>query len=246
MNYVDIEQRLMTIRVLIADDEQNQLELLSFNLAQNGYAVTTASDGQEALDYAEELQPDIIILDWMMPHLSGIEVCRYLRAQPETKDIPIIMLSARGEEGDRTLGLDVGADDYMTKPFSPRELVARVRAVLRRSRHALMNDVLEFADLKLFPASKTVERGGEAIALGPKEFKILSLLLERPGQVYSRNQLLDHVWGHGVYVEDRTVDVHLSRLRKALNARKDGGADRPDLIRTVRGSGYALTAVHAH
>lgn len=245
MNYVDIEQRLMTIRVLIADDEQNQLELLSFNLAQNGYAVTTASDGQEALDYAEELQPDIIILDWMMPHLSGIEVCRNLRAQPETKDIPIIMLSARGEEGDRTLGLDVGADDYMTKPFSPRELVARVRAVLRRSRPALMSDVLEFADLKLFPASKTVERGGESIALGPKEFKILSLLLERPGQVYSRNQLLDHVWGHGVYVEDRTVDVHLSRLRKALNSRKDGGADRPDLIRTVRGSGYALTAVHA-
>lgn len=242
MNYVDIEQRLMTIRVLIADDEQNQLELLSFNLAQNGYAVTTASDGQEALDYAEELQPDIIILDWMMPHLSGIEVCRNLRAQPETKDIPIIMLSARGEEGDRTLGLDVGADDYMTKPFSPRELVARVRAVLRRSRPALMSDVLEFVDLKLFPASKTVERGGESIALGPKEFKILSLLLERPGQVYSRNQLLDHVWGHGVFVEDRTVDVHLSRLRKALNTRKGRGADRLDLIRTVRGSGYALTA----
>ena len=242
MNFVNIEQRFMTIRVLIADDEQNQLELLSFNLTQNGYSVTTASDGQEALDRAEELLPDIIILDWMMPRMSGIDVCRHLRAMPETKDIPIIMLSARGEEGDRTLGLDVGADDYMTKPFSPRELVARVRAVLRRSRPSLMSDVLEFEDLKLFPASKTVERDREAIALGPKEFKILSLLLERPGQVYSRNQLLDHVWGHGVYVEDRTVDVHLSRLRKALNTRKGRGADRPDLIRTVRGSGYALMA----
>jgi len=241
MNYVDIERRLMTMRVLIADDEQNQLELLSFNLANNGFSVTSASDGQEALTLAEETHPDIIILDWMMPKLSGIEVCRYLRSMPETKAIPIIMLSARGEEGDRTLGLDIGADDYMTKPFSPRELMARVRAVLRRSRPTLMNDVIEFEDLKLFPASKTVERDGETIPLGPKEFQILSLLMERPGQVFSRNQLLDHVWGHGIYVEDRTVDVHLSRLRKALNIRKKGGDDRPDLIRTVRGSGYALS-----
>ena len=244
MNYLDIEQRLMTIRVLIADDEQNQLELLSFNLTQNGFSVTTASDGQDALTLAEETHPDIIILDWMMPKLSGIDVCRTLRSMPETKAIPIIMLSARGEEGDRTLGLDIGADDYMTKPFSPRELVARVRAVLRRSRPALLNDVLEFEDLKLFPASKTVEREGEVIALGPKEFQILSLLMERPGQVFSRNQLLDHVWGHGIYVEDRTVDVHLSRLRKALNLRKNGGNDRPDLIRTVRGSGYALSSMN--
>jgi len=244
MNYLDIEQRLMTIRVLIADDEQNQLELLSFNLTQNGFSVTTASDGQDALTLAEETHPDIIILDWMMPKLSGIDVCRSLRSMPETKAIPIIMLSARGEEGDRTLGLDIGADDYMTKPFSPRELVARVRAVLRRSRPALLNDVLEFEDLKLFPASQTVERDGEVIPLGPKEFQILSLLMERPGQVFSRNQLLDHVWGHGIYVEDRTVDVHLSRLRKALNLRKNGGNDRPDLIRTVRGSGYALSSMN--
>ena len=240
MNFIDIEQRLMTIRVLIADDEHNQLELLSFNLQQNGYSVTTASDGQAALDQAEELLPDIIILDWMMPKLSGIDVCRNLRANKDTQHIPIIMLSARGEEGDRTLGLDVGADDYMTKPFSPRELVARVRAVLRRSRPALLSDMLEFEGLKLFPASQTVERDGDQISLGPKEFKILSLLMERPGQVYSRDQLLDHVWGHGVYVEDRTVDVHLSRLRKALNAKNNGGKDRPDLIRTVRGSGYAM------
>lgn len=244
MNHLNVEQRLMTIRVLIADDEQNQLELLSFNLAQNGFSVTVASDGQDAVDLAEELLPDIIILDWMMPRLSGIDVCRTLRAMPETKSIPIIMLSARGEEGDRTLGLDVGADDYMTKPFSPRELIARVRAVLRRSRPALISDMLEFEDLKLFPASKTVERDGVIIALGPKEFKILSLLMERPGQVYSRAQVLDHVWGHGVFVEDRTVDVHFSRLRKVLNQIDETGNQRPDLIRTVRGSGYALTSAN--
>ncbi len=242
MEQITIESRLMTIRVLIADDEPNQLELVSFNLSQAGFSVTRAADGQQALDLAEELQPDIVILDWMMPKLSGIEVCRTLRSMPETRLIPIIMLSARGEEGDRTLGLDVGADDYVSKPFSPRELVSRVRAVLRRSRPALLNEVLEFEDLKLFPASKIVERGGERINLGPKEFRILALLLERPGQVFSRVQLLDNVWGHGVYIEDRTVDVHLSRLRKALNTAGPGQSDRPDLIRTVRGSGYSLTS----
>lgn len=231
----------MTVRVLIADDEPNQLELLAFNMTQAGFSVTKASDGQQALDLAEELQPDIVILDWMMPVLSGIDVCRALRGMQEMRMIPIIMLSARGEEGDKTLGLDVGADDYMTKPFSPRELVARVRAVLRRSRPALLNDVLEFEDLKLFPASKLVERGGEQIALGPKEFQILALLMERPGQVFGRTQLLDQVWGHGVYIEDRTVDVHLSRLRKALNT-SSGASQRPDLIRTVRGSGYAMSS----
>ena len=242
MEQITIESRLMTIRVLIADDEPNQLELVSFNLSQAGFSVTRAADGQEVLDLAEELQPDIVILDWMMPKLSGIEVCRTLRSMPETRLIPIIMLSARGEEGDRTLGLDVGADDYVSKPFSPRELVSRVRAVLRRSRPALLNEVLEFEDLKLFPASKIVERGGERINLGPKEFRILALFLERPGQVFSRVQLLDNVWGHGVYIEDRTVDVHLSRLRKALNKAGTGQSDRPDLIRTVRGSGYSLTS----
>jgi len=241
MEQITIESRLMTIRILIADDEPNQLELLSFNLAQAGFSITKAMDGQRALDLAEELQPDIIILDWMMPNLSGIEVCRMLRAMPETRMIPIIMLSARGEEGDRTLGLDVGADDYITKPFSPRELVSRVRAVLRRSRPALLSEVLEFEDVKLYPGSKTVERSGVRINLGPKEFRILSLLMERPGQVFSRSQLLDHVWGHGVYIEDRTVDVHLSRLRKALNRGPAGKADLPDLIRTVRGSGYAMS-----
>jgi two-component system phosphate regulon response regulator PhoB len=231
----------MTIQILVADDEPNQLELLSFNLTQAGFSVTKAVDGQQALDLAKELQPDIVILDWMMPILSGIEVCQALRKMKDTKMIPIIMLSARGEEGDKTLGLDVGADDYIAKPFSPRELVSRVHAVLRRSRPALFNEILEFEDLKLYPASKIVERGGEQINLGPKEFQILALLLERPGQVFSRTQLLDQVWGHGIYVEDRTVDVHLSRLRKALNM-PSGSSKRPDLIRTVRGSGYALAA----
>ncbi|MEG9863044.1 MAG: response regulator [Parvularculales bacterium] len=230
----------MTIRVLIADDEPNQLELLSYNLAEAGFSVTKAADGRQALELIEEQQPDIVILDWMMPALSGIDVCRAMRKMAGVKMIPVIMLSARGEEGDKTLGLDAGADDYMTKPFSPRELVSRVRAVLRRSRPALLNEVLEFEDLKLYPASKIVERDGERVNLGPKEFQILALLLERPGQVLSRSQLLDQVWGHGIYVDDRTVDVHLSRLRKALN-KLSGAQKRPDLIRTVRGSGYALS-----
>ena len=228
------------MRILIADDEQNQLELLSFNLKQDGYEVIIATNGQDVLDIVADQLPDLIILDWMMPEISGIDVCRHLRSSKETRSIPIIMLSARGEESDRTLGLDVGADDYMTKPFSPRELLARVRAVLRRSRPSLMEDQLEFGDLKLDLSKKIVERGGDRIDLGPKEFQILSLLMERPGQVFSRSQLLNHISGQGVYIEDRTIDVHLSRLRKTLNTRK-GQPDRPDLIRTVRGSGYALS-----
>lgn len=228
------------MRILIADDEQNQLELLSFNLKQDGYEVIVATNGQDVLDIVADQLPDLIILDWMMPEISGIDVCRHLRSSKDTKSIPIIMLSARGEESDRTLGLDVGADDYMTKPFSPRELLARVRAVLRRSRPSLMEDQLEFGDLKLDLSKKIVERGGDRLDLGPKEFQILSLLMERPGQVFSRSQLLNHISGQGVYIEDRTIDVHLSRLRKTLNTRK-GQPDRPDLIRTVRGSGYALS-----
>ena len=161
-----------------------------------------------------------------------------MRSRADTKLLPIIILSARGEEGDRTLGLDTGADDYMSKPFSPRELVSRVKALLRRSRPALMNDVLEFEDLQLFPSRMEVFRGGVRVALGPKEYQLLSILIERPGQVFSRSQLLDLVWGHGVYVEERTVDVHLSRLRKALDQAAD--APLPNLIRTVRGQGYRL------
>ena len=230
----------MTIKVLIADDEPNQIELISYNLKQAGFEVTHASDGQKALHMAENILPDIIVLDWMMPVMSGIEVCKTLRSMAETKDIPVIMLSARGEEGDKTLGLDIGADDYMTKPFSPKELVARIHAVLRRSRPALTQNILEFGSLRLYPAKKLVERDGHRVDLGPKEFRILALLMERPGQVFSRTQLMDHVWGHGIYIDDRTIDVHMSRLRKALQRATDGNP-QPDLIRTVRGSGYALT-----
>ena len=233
----------MAATILIADDEPNQLELLSYNLGQAGFVVLQAIDGHGALQQIEEHHPDLVILDWMMPHMSGIELCRALRSRADTKLLPVIILSARGEEGDRTLGLDTGADDYMSKPFSPRELVSRVKALLRRSRPALMNDTLEFEDLQLFPSRMEVHRAGQMVPLGPKEFRLLSILIERPGQVFSRAQLLDLVWGHGVYVEERTVDVHLSRLRKAIN-KPDGRAEMPNLIRTVRGSGYALRAPH--
>ena len=231
----------MAVTILIADDEPNQLELLSYNLGQAGFVVLQAMDGQGALRQIEEHHPDLVILDWMMPHMSGIELCRALRSRADTKLLPVIILSARGEEGDRTLGLDTGADDYMSKPFSPRELISRVKALLRRSRPALMNDTLEFEDLQLFPSRMEVHRAGQMVPLGPKEFRLLSILIERPGQVFSRAQLLDLVWGHGVYVEERTVDVHLSRLRKAIN-KPDGRDEMPNLIRTVRGSGYALRA----
>jgi two-component system phosphate regulon response regulator PhoB len=228
----------MPVKILIADDEPNQLELLSYNLTQAGFEVAQAHDGQQAMTMIEDWQPDLVVLDWMMPYLSGIELCRMLRSRADTKLLPVIILSARGEDGDRTLGLDTGADDYVSKPFSPRELVSRVKALLRRSRPALMSDVLEFGDLQLFPSRVEVFRGGVPVALGPKEFHLLMILIERPGQVFSRAQLLDLVWGHGVYVEERTVDVHLSRLRKALDQVGDGAL--PNLIRTVRGSGYAL------
>ena len=231
----------MVATILIADDEPNQLELLSYNLEQAGFAVVQAKHGQDALQKIEDHSPDLVILDWMMPQMSGIELCRVLRSRPDTKMLPTVILSARGEESDRTLGLDTGADDYISKPFSPRELVSRVKALLRRSRPALTGDVLEFADVKLFPKRVEVERAGHMVALGPKEFHLLSILIERPSQVFSRSQLLDLVWGHGVYVEERTVDVHFSRLRKALN-KPDGRTELPNLIRTVRGSGYALRA----
>lgn len=229
----------MAVTVLIADDEPNQLELLSYNLEQAGFVVVQAMHGQDALQKIEDHRPDLVVLDWMMPHMSGIELCRLLRSRSDTKMLPVIILSARGEEGDRTLGLDTGADDYMSKPFSPRELLSRVNALLRRSRPALLGDVLEFADIKLFPSRVEVQRAGHMVALGPKEFRLLSILIERPGQVFSRTQLLDLVWGHGVYVEERTIDVHLSRLRKLIN-KPDGRTELPNLIRTVRGSGYAL------
>ena len=226
----------MGVTILIADDEPNQLELLAFNLTQEGFIVHRAHDGKDALEKIEEINPDLAILDWMMPVYSGIDLCRKLRERSETRGLPVIMLSARGEESDRTLGLDTGADDYLTKPFSPKELVARVKALLRRSRPAIMAEVIEAGDISLYPARMEVFCGDTRVDLGPKEYKLLSILIERPGQVFSRSQLLDLAWGHGVYVEERTVDVHLSRLRKALATVRPGR----EVIRTVRGSGYAL------
>ena len=230
----------MNAKILIADDEPNQLELLSFNLRQAGFTVFEAADGKQAVNMVEDLQPDLVILDWMMPHMSGIEVCRLFRSRSETKNLPVIILSARGEEGDRTLGLDTGADDYISKPFSPRELVSRVKALLRRARPALASDMMEFEDLQIFPSRMEVRRGGKIVPLGLKEYQLLLTLFERPGQVFSRPLLLDRVWGHGVFVEERTVDVHFSRLRKAINGAASDKDKRPTLIRTVRGGGYAL------
>ena len=231
----------MSATILIVDDEPAQLELLRYNLEKAGFTTAHADNGRAAIDLVEDMNPDLVVLDWMMPEASGIDVCRELRARSGTQFLPIIILSARGEEGDRALGLDSGADDYISKPFSPRELVARVKALLRRARPALMQDVMEFEGLSLNPDTMRVERDGDSIDLGPKEFRLLSVLMERPERVFSRQQLLDKVWGHGIYVEDRTVDVHMSRLRRALNKVSKDGVARRDIIRTVRGAGYSLS-----
>ena len=229
----------MAAKILLVDDEPAQLELLRYNLEKAGFETLQAENGHDAILQAEEHEPDLVVLDWMMPEASGIDVCREIRSRAQMRLMPIIMVSARGEEGDRSLGLDSGADDYIAKPFSPRELIARVKAVLRRARPSLLQDVLEFHGLTLNPETMRVERDGDDILLGPKEFRLLSVLIERPERVFSREQLLDMVWGHGVYVEERTVDVHMSRLRRALNASKDAER-KPDIIRTVRGTGYSL------
>lgn len=234
----------MSATILIVDDEPAQLELLRYNLEKAGFETVQADNGLRAIDLVEDTDPDLVVLDWMMPEASGVDVCRELRARASTRLLPIIMLSARGEEGDRALGLDTGADDYITKPFSPRELVARVKALLRRARPSLLQDVMQFEDLVLNPDTMRVTRNDEAIDLGPKEFRLLCVLMERPERVFSREQLLDKVWGHGVYVEERTVDVHMSRLRRALNKPAFGGAPRRDIIRTVRGTGYALARLN--
>jgi two-component system phosphate regulon response regulator PhoB len=231
----------MSATILIVDDEPAQLELLRYNLEKAGFKTVHADNGRDAIDLVEDIDPDLVVLDWMMPEASGIDVCRELRARSGTRLLPIIILSARGEDGDRALGLDSGADDYISKPFSPRELVARVKALLRRARPALSQEVMEFGGLVLNPDTMRVERDGDRIDLGPKEFRLLSVLMERPERVFSREQLLDKVWGHGIYVEDRTVDVHMSRLRRALNKVGKDGAARRDIIRTVRGTGYALS-----
>ncbi len=225
------------VSVLIVDDEGPILALLRYNLEKSGYRVLEAADGQEALLVAGEERPDIIILDWMLPSLSGIEVCRRVRRDRDLSSTPIIMLTARGDEQDRVRGLDVGADDYIPKPFSPSELLARMRAVLRRVRPAFAGTSLAYRDLVVDPVGWRVVRGGRHVHLGPKEFAILRLLMENPARVFSREQILDRIWGNDTFVEERTVDVHIGRLRKALNA--FGGSD---LIRTVRSAGYSLDA----
>ena len=227
----------MNANILIADDEPNQLELMSFNLSNAGYSIIKATNGKEAIELIENHSPDLIILDWMKPKMSGIDVCRTLRSRSETKQIPIIILSARSEDSDKSLGLDTGADDYISKPFSPKELISRVKALLRRARPALVNDILQHNDLTLSLSEMKVTFKNNNVKLGPKEFKLLTLLMERPGHIFSRGKLLDLVWGHGVYVEERTVDVHMSRLRKALKTASD---ENLDPIRTVRDGGYGL------
>ncbi|MHA7870925.1 MAG: phosphate regulon transcriptional regulator PhoB [Hyphococcus sp.] len=222
-------------RVLIVEDEEALATLLDYNLTKEKFDVTVASDGEEGLLKIEEETPDVIILDWMLPKTSGIEVCRRVRSKPETRNIPIIMLTARSEEADRIRGLETGADDYLTKPFSTNELIARVRAVLRRIRPGLVEDKVQFGDIEIDRVSHRVTRGDKEIHLGPTEFRLLDHLIQHPGRVFSREQLLNAVWGSDVFVEVRTVDVHIGRLRKALNKFKQG-----DPIRTVRSAGYAL------
>lgn len=225
-------------RMLLVEDDAALAELLRFHFEREDFAVAHTPDGEEALLLARETPPDIVLLDWMVEGLSGLEVCRQLRRMPATANVPIIMLTARGEEEDRVRGLETGADDYVTKPFSPRELVARVAAVLRRVRPALAGGQLAYADIEMDTGSHRVRRAGEPVPLGPTEFRLLRHFLENPGRVFSRERLLDAVWGHGSEIEIRTVDVHIRRLRKAIN----GERELPDLIRTVRSAGYALDA----
>ena len=225
----------MAARILIVEDEEALTLLLRYNLEAEGYEVETAGSGDEADTRFKEKLPDLVILDWMLPGLSGIELCRRLRARAESKLLPIIMLTARGEESERVRGLATGADDYVVKPFSVPELMARVRALLRRASPEKTADVLTFADIALDRDRKRVSRAGRDVELGPTEFRLLEFLLERPGRVFSREQLLDGVWGNSVYIDERTVDVHVGRLRKALIRGREA-----DPIRTVRGSGYAL------
>ncbi len=219
----------------MVEDEDALATLLDYNLVKEGFRVERAADGEEALLRVAEEPPDLVILDWMLPKVSGVEVCRQLRAGAETRRTPVLMLTARGEETDKVRGLETGADDYVVKPFAMSELVARIRALLRRTRPELVDERLEYADLLLDRARHRVTRAGQDIHLGPTEYRLLDFLMQRPGRVFSRERLLDAVWGANTYVEVRTVDVHVGRLRKALRI-----PDAPDLIRTVRSAGYAL------
>ncbi len=227
--------RRQTPCVLIVEDEGAQREVLKYNLEAEGFDVVMAENGDEALLLVAEEDPDLIVLDWMLPNVSGIEICRRIKADPATRPIPIVMLSARGDEVDRVRGLETGADDYVVKPYSVVELMARLRTQLRRTRPATMGERLSFADIILDSGEHRVFRAGQALHLGPTEFRLLSTLMEKPGRVWTREQLLDRVWGRDIYVDSRTIDVHVGRLRKAL---MQNGGDNP--VRTVRGTGYAL------
>ena len=221
--------------VLVVEDEPAQAEIVAYNLEKEGYRVARAADGDAALEALTDDPPDLVVLDWMLPGPSGIEICRRIRARRETRNIPVVMLTARGEEADRVRGLDTGADDYVVKPYSVSELVARVRAHLRRARPAAAGERLTYADIEMDAERHRVTRAGQPVKLGPTEYRLLAVFLERPGRVWSREQLLDRAWGRDVYLDLRTVDVHVGRLRKALNVAGEG-----DVIRTVRGAGYAM------
>jgi len=221
-------------RLLLVEDDRALAELITFHFERDGFVVTRTGDGEEALILAEEVRPDLMVLDWMIEGISGIEVCRRLRRRPTTANLPILMLTARGEENDRVRGLETGADDYITKPFSPKELVARAAAVLRRVRPALAAQSLDYGGLSMDLGAHRVKRDGRTLALGPTEYRLLRHFLENPGRVFSRQQLLETVWPHSEEIELRTVDVHIRRLRLAIG--------EPDIIRTVRSAGYALDA----
>ena len=222
-------------KILVVEDEPSQREVLAYNLKAEGFLVISADNGEDALLLVEEEDPDLILLDWMMPNLSGIEVCRRLKSCNETRAIPIVMVSARSEELDKVRGLEIGADDYLVKPYSVIELIARLRTQMRRTRAATIGETLHFQDIILDPETHKVFRDEAQLKLGPTEFRLLRTMMEKPGRVWSRDQLLDRVWGRDIYVDTRTVDVHIGRLRKALL--KHGGTDP---LRTVRGAGYAL------
>jgi len=224
-----------TPHVLVVDDEAAQREMLVYNIEAEGYRTSRAEDGEAALLCIAEDPPDVVVLDWMMPRMSGISVCQQLKSRQETRQIPVIMLSARADELDKVRGLETGADDYVIKPYSVAELMARIRAQLRRVRPATVGEKLTYGDIVLDAETHRVTRGGAALKLGPTEFRLLSTFMEKPGRVWNRDQLLDRVWGRDIYVDTRTVDVHVGRLRKALRA---NGGDDP--VRTVRGAGYAL------
>jgi two-component system phosphate regulon response regulator PhoB len=221
--------------ILIIEDEPAQMELISYNLKAQGFQITRADNGEDGLELIQDVLPDLIILDWMLPGVSGIEICRQIKKQKTTRKVPVIMLTARGEEADRVRGLDTGADDYVVKPYSINEMIARVRALLRRTRPGSIGETLSFGDLELNSEQHKVTRNGQPVKLGPTEFRLLVTFMESPKRVWSRHNLLDRVWGMDSDVDDRTVDVHIGRLRKALKQKGE-----PDPIRTVRGTGYSL------